>query len=1017
MRRTARILASAAAALALAVPLLAGPARGASLDPSFRMLTRTTPHFEIHYHPELAPVAERLAEIAERHHGPMASLFRWEPRERTRVVLADSTDLANGYSTALPYDAIRLYPVPPDVDSTIGEYGDWLEALFVHEYAHVLTSDPSRGYSEWTRAVFGKPLPAGDLLSLLTFLVAAPPNTFLPRWWHEGAATWAETAFTAKGGRGRGAYAEMVYRAAVAEGTLPSIDQANESLPPWPDGHIPYFFGLRLMRHVSETEGAGAVGADSESHAGRFPYALNGTPEYLFREKGYRELYREALDNLAVEQRGKLDRIRAAGATVPRTVRDDGERLSSPRWSPDGKLLAWRREDPHGRATIEVAHASGTKAATLSHGGYDGSVSWAPDSDTLYFTRGNYTAGGYGFYRDLYSARISSGAERRLTTGMRLAAPDASPDGRSVAAVATGGGRHRLVLLSPGGKDGKGWAVVTAMDTAPETRLSRPRWSPDGKAVAVVETDGRTGRSALLVFDPATGERRVVAAAEASLADPCWSRDGSRLFFVSAETGVFNLFAVPAAGGVRSQVTNLEGGAFTPEPSPDGKSLLFSSYHARGFRLAEVPLDPASWRAEAGPAISPGWTVTVRPDDPRRDGGGAAQRREGDPPAKGSGKAGGGSIGAEAPGAGGTGAGGSSVAPYSPLSTLLPRFWLPVLLSDHDGVAPGAFTAGIDALGRHSALLLGAVGIPSGEPYFAASYAYDRWYPTFLLDGWSLPAGYSELVREEDYFERDTGAEGRIEIPFYRRDDTRFSLSLGGRFDRVTALTDLSEAPFDNAAVLPFRGNRGGFVASASFVDAVRYRYSISPEEGREVTLSFRNDSRSLGDLSRREWTARWTEFLGMPGELLRHHVLVAELRGGLSDGDRTLQGAFQLGGPPSLLSAFPLRGYPSRFEPGSRAATATAEYRFPAWSLYRGPGTAPLFLHRIHGTVFADTGETWGDGIAFSGGRLKTGVGTEVKADVTLGYWLRLTPGIGFAYGLNEDGEAQLYFRLDGFL
>ena len=42
---------------------------------------------------------------------------------------------------------------------------------------------------------------------------------------------------------------------------------------------------------------------------------------------------------------------------------------------------------------------------------------------------------------------------------------------------------------------------------------------------------------------------------------------------------------------------------------------------------------------------------------------------------------------------------------------------------------------------------------------------------------------------------------------------------------------------------------------------------------------------------------------------------------------------------------------------------------------------------------------------------------GVEVKADVTLGYWLRLTPGIGFAYGFDEDGEAQAYLRLDGFL
>src|SRR3989304_5820934 len=113
------------------------------------------------------------------------------------------TSYTNGFATVLPYNTIYIQTVPPSLDMTIGEYEDWLRMLIIHEYSHILTMDTARGYSEVMRGIFGKPLPPYDPISFLFFLASAPPNVFLPSWWHEGMATWGETEFTSAG-RGRG---------------------------------------------------------------------------------------------------------------------------------------------------------------------------------------------------------------------------------------------------------------------------------------------------------------------------------------------------------------------------------------------------------------------------------------------------------------------------------------------------------------------------------------------------------------------------------------------------------------------------------------------------------------------------------------------------------------------------------------------------------------------------------------------------------------------------------------------
>jgi outer membrane protein assembly factor BamA len=132
-----------------------------------------------------------------------------------------------------------------------------------------------------------------------------------------------------------------------------------------------------------------------------------------------------------------------------------------------------------------------------------------------------------------------------------------------------------------------------------------------------------------------------------------------------------------------------------------------------------------------------------------------------------------------------------------------------------------------------------------------------------------------------------------------------------------------------------------------------------------------------------------------------------------MADGNQPPQQAFQLGGLRSDLNPYGVRGYETRFATGSNVATATIEYRFPAWYFLRGINTKPVFFDRLHGAFFTDAGEIWDKDRAFRSSDIKISAGTEIRMDMTLGYWLKLTPALGYARGLNRDGIDHLYFTI----
>jgi len=159
---------------------------------------------------------------------------------------------------------------------------------------------------------------------------------------------------------------------------------------------------------------------------------------------------------------------------------------------------------------------------------------------------------------EIYTADLSLAGQVRLTTTSATDdAPALDPSGATIAFVSTRSGTPRIWLMDVTGANPR--ALVTGSPTlVPE---GSPSWSPDGTRIAFTST--RTNTSQVHVI-PVAGGASVQLSHEATGAfTPEWSADGQSVLYMVA-AGEPSLMRVPAAGGDASAFAGADGGISEP---------------------------------------------------------------------------------------------------------------------------------------------------------------------------------------------------------------------------------------------------------------------------------------------------------------------------------------------------------------------------------------------------------------------------------------------------------------------
>jgi dipeptidyl aminopeptidase/acylaminoacyl peptidase len=260
---------------------------------------------------------------------------------------------------------------------------------------------------------------------------------------------------------------------------------------------------------------------------------------------------------------------------APIRLTSGGKGALAPRWSPDGRWLAFADDRGDGRQ-LYLLRAGGGEARRLTRvkDGV-GAFEWSPAGGRLAFTAPEPEDAAMAARRRAYGEFTVETADFRRDALWTVPA-DTADDGRARAACAR---VDTLARTADSVRAGAGAAVraATLPGCGPAERpLTAGRglhvrdfaWSPDGRRLAVSHTPDPLlaggDRADLAVVDAATGAVRPLVTTPGPDDSPVWSPDGRRLLFSTAggDTAAF-FYRNP-----RLALVDADGGPVTPLATP-----------------------------------------------------------------------------------------------------------------------------------------------------------------------------------------------------------------------------------------------------------------------------------------------------------------------------------------------------------------------------------------------------------------------------------------------------------------
>jgi dipeptidyl aminopeptidase/acylaminoacyl peptidase len=337
------------------------------------------------------------------------------------------------------------------------------------------------------------------------------------------------------------------------------------------------------------------------------------------------------VDRDANAYRSSIHLVPVDGSAAPKQLTGGEKEDALPRWSPDGRLLAFVSNAESEKKQLYVLPVEGGEARRLTDLPEDvGEVAWSPDGTRLAFsmrvpdpayeepdekrraprriTRLQYKLDDVGWTTDRRQHVFTvpadgSAAPKQVTSGdYEDGYPAWSPEGTRIAFASARGEDwdvedvRDVYVVDAGGGD-----PVRVTDSSGE--CAAPTWSPDGSLIAFRYTAGRFDyprHPQIAVVDPDGGLPRVLTSTldrncspYPEIREPIW--DGERIVFAVEDRGNTHLYRVHAGGseepelvlggevavtGYDAQAGTIVHTATTPRSLPE----LYSG----GRRLTEV---------------------------------------------------------------------------------------------------------------------------------------------------------------------------------------------------------------------------------------------------------------------------------------------------------------------------------------------------------------------------------------------------------------------------------------------
>lgn len=913
-----------------------------------------TEHFRVVFPAEISKQAEKVARLYEEAHIDLRFDLRWEPSTRVNVLVVDNSDAANGMTTPISRFGMLLYLTPPDAFFSTDYYDDWLRILVYHEYTHFLNMDPTRGLYSAFRLLFG------DVLL---------PNSLWPSWMLEGYAVYNETKYT-RSGRGRSPYWEGLLRTAVEADALNrsdwiTLDRVAGSHPRFPSGEIAYLFGYHLM-NAAESGQPGTLSEMTDRSSSRVPFFINGNLENITGKDWYAH-WDAWVARTNSKMKAQLETIKSQPVSSTEILEGTRDEAFGIAFSPDLRWAAYSSETEGEWQQLKLREwKPGAEARSVEDKFFGASIVFTPDSKRMIYSS-LHKKKNYYFFSDLRAYDLTTGKAYWITDGARAKDPDLSKDGKKITFTESSDSGTDLMLGELVFRDGR--LTIESkrklIDAAPGDRIANPKFTPDQKGIIFSKKVEGNLKESIELYSFEKDAVSSLMSDEFRNRFPTLDTKGT-LYFVSDKSGVDNLYR-HESGGKATLITNVTGALWLP--AFRGPDLYASVLSKDGFSIAKVQT----------------FTNGINPEKVRVK------------------------TGEEAPKAhekNGANYDSASTQPYivedySALSTLLPRQWAPLLISDSISTYVGGQVFGYDNTFRHQYFLFGAHDSTARTMDYSVQYDNRSFGPTLSLSAAKL----TEDVLTTSYTRNDRlGAE--LSFPF-QGTTSRFTPSIAYRAERdsyydliggTRSLIRQTRLIPEQDLLLEYQNTRSS-------------RAAVTQERGNLTSIGLRRyDLEGGRDLYKGIF--KHAQYFHLGG----HAVLIPTLKAmkvNRRDSSFLDASALSRGKRGRLLNPsytddfdeFGIRGYPLVTFTSREAITLSTDLKFPIAAIFRGWGTNPLFFEQLSMQLFAE--DTYRPSASSKFQHLPS-AGAGLRLGVNALLYIPFTLGADYHYGFNKDAFGQ---------
>jgi hypothetical protein len=453
---------------------------------------------------------------------------------------------------------------------------DWFEQLAIHESRHVVQINRvNRGFTKVMSVLAGE---QGNAASL----------AFIHPWFLEGDAVVTETSLS-NVGRGRDPSFEMEYRSIALSNRYP-YNFKKAVFGSFKD-YVPdiYHLGFLMVAYNRANYGP-QLWENVIDVTAKYPFTL--FPFYIGVKKNTKlsrsALYYNTMFNLKNQWEAKAKEIKYSPAKIINKEKKDFKSYRNACILNDSIIIAITTGiddikrivkiniNTHNEEIIFTPGSTISNSLSLS-GKY---LVWDEYLPDLRWEQKNYSV--------IRLYKFETGKAKYLTHKTRYFSPAISPDGKRIAVCETDiKGQQFLKLISA--ETGK---ELEAFASPENLAIQTPAW--DNTSTKLIMTNiGSKGKSIVELNTMSGSWNTLYGPTFENISQPIYYKH--YIVYHSSLTGIENLFALSTFDRKIFQITSSKFGAFDPKALANTESIVYSDYTSQGYDIALIKDDSVNW--------------------------------------------------------------------------------------------------------------------------------------------------------------------------------------------------------------------------------------------------------------------------------------------------------------------------------------------------------------------------------------------------------------------------------------